>query len=110
MPAIGHPSLDPCPPDEQSIWRFMSVAKFVSLLSSKSLYLSSIAELRKRDPFEGTYPIPNHIDRSRIETESPMRNRKSATSAKKAVTLTCAACGGVREATSIRTATVTQST
>ncbi len=69
MPAIGHPSLDPCPPNEQSIWRFMSVAKFVSLLSSKSLYLSSIAELRKRDPFEGTYPIPNHIDRSRIETD-----------------------------------------
>lgn len=69
MPANGHPHLEPCPGDDQVIWRFMSVAKFVSLLSSSAIYLSNIYSLRPRDPLEGSYPIPNAIDRARIKTD-----------------------------------------
>lgn len=44
---------DPC----VSVWRYMSLSKFISFLSTKSLFLSRSDLLG--DPFEGTIPLPN---------------------------------------------------
>lgn len=41
------------------IWRYMSFTKFASLITNRSLFFASIAELRRIDPFEGTLPRGN---------------------------------------------------
>ena len=40
------------PPDNTTLWRFMSIEKFVDLLYRRSLYFSKISNLK--DPWEGT--------------------------------------------------------
>lgn len=61
MPYIAHPSAGTLPPDDTVIWRFMSLAKFLSLLTRKSLYFCQARTLRKADPYEGTWSRPNLI-------------------------------------------------
>jgi hypothetical protein len=38
----------------EKIWRYMDLAKFVSLLSSEALYFACPCEFK--DPYEGAYP------------------------------------------------------
>lgn len=47
----------PTPPDDVPIWRYLDLAKFVSMLTTKSLYFSRADLLG--DPFEGSYPRAN---------------------------------------------------
>ena len=56
---IDHPDFL-APPGETIIWRYMSFTKLLSLLTTRSLFLASLDELRKEDPFEG---IPPNINR-----------------------------------------------
>src|SRR5579885_861214 len=53
----------PTPPDDTMIWRYMSMSKFLSLLISRSLYLTQCDRLE--DPFEGTLPRNSTPDERR---------------------------------------------
>ena len=44
------------PADDTVIWRFMTPAKFLSLLTKSSIYFCQALKLRSVDPFEGTLP------------------------------------------------------
>lgn len=56
MPYTPHPSFG-TPSRDRRIWRYMSLAKFISLLDTKALFFARSD--RFRDPFEGSYPIAN---------------------------------------------------
>lgn len=49
-----HPIFE-IPDDETKIWRYFDFLKFLSLLSSSSLYFTSLDKLFTYDPYEGTY-------------------------------------------------------
>lgn len=49
----AHPHLD-TPPDNTKVWRFMSLEKYLSLLTTSKLYFCRLDKLE--DPWEGTYP------------------------------------------------------
>lgn len=51
-----HPVFKDTPSPNSKLWRFMSLAKYISLLESKSLFLSNLENMAKLDPFEGIYP------------------------------------------------------
>ena len=51
-----HPMLE-TPPASSMLWRYMSLAKFLSFLQTSSLYFSRIDQLG--DPFEGTLTTEN---------------------------------------------------
>lgn len=55
MPTENHPNVPPTPADEQTIWRFMTLEKLLSLLVTSSLYLTQVEKLRKDDPFESQF-------------------------------------------------------
>ena len=59
MPYEPHPSAGTLPPDNTVIWRFMSLAKFLSLLTKSSIYFCQARKLRDEDPYEGTLSRPN---------------------------------------------------
>lgn len=59
MPYEPHPSAGTLPPDDTVIWRFMSLAKFLSLLTKSSIYFCQARRLRDIDPYEGTWSRPN---------------------------------------------------
>lgn len=61
MPYEPHPSAGILPPDDTVIWRFMSLAKFLSLLTKSSIYFCQALKLRKEDPYEGTLSRPNLV-------------------------------------------------
>lgn len=44
------------PSEEAKVWRYISLAKFISLLDTQSLYFSSLNKLSSVDRFEGLYP------------------------------------------------------
>jgi hypothetical protein len=54
MPYEPHPSAGTLPPDDTIIWRFMSLAKFLSFLTKSSIYFCQGTKLRDSDPYEGT--------------------------------------------------------
>jgi hypothetical protein len=51
-----HPVFKDTPSLNSKLWRFMSLAKYISLLQNKSLFLCNLEYMAKLDPFEGTYP------------------------------------------------------
>ncbi|WP_156332629.1 hypothetical protein [Rhodopseudomonas sp. AAP120] len=59
MPFYPHPSAGTPPADNTVIWRFMSLAKFLSLLTTSSLFFCQAKRLRIEDPYEGTLARPN---------------------------------------------------
>jgi hypothetical protein len=61
MPFEPHPSAGELPPRDTQIWRFMSLTKFLSLITSSSLYFAQTLALRDVDPFEGSLPRPNRM-------------------------------------------------
>jgi hypothetical protein len=44
-----------CPPDEQMVWRYMRLSRFLWMLKESKLYFSRPAEFK--DPYEGTIPF-----------------------------------------------------
>lgn len=44
------------PKDEQVVWRYMNLPKFISILEDKKLYFPSLKKLSNSDKFEGLYP------------------------------------------------------
>jgi hypothetical protein len=45
------------PNEDETVWRYMNFDRFVSMLSTKSLWFSSRHQLVRADPFEGIeYP------------------------------------------------------
>jgi hypothetical protein len=54
MPFTEHPVFQ-APDRETTIWRYMGLAKFLSLLDKSSSFFASIDTLARDDPFEGRY-------------------------------------------------------
>jgi hypothetical protein len=54
------------PDDNQVVWRYMSLSKFISMISKKELYFASLQQLAKADKFEGLSPIPGFLRISNI--------------------------------------------
>jgi hypothetical protein len=86
MPYVKTPSYQ-LPADEKAtIWRYIDLAKFVSMLDHRALFFSQAARLA--DPFEGSYPEPTVRARSEYfrsqaaDSESPQlwRNIEEAVS------------------------------
>ena len=70
MPVIDdHPAI-PRAPDDCTLWRFMSMTKFVSLLTTKNLVFPQIALLADRDPKEGSYTAADEELAKRIEKDA----------------------------------------
>ncbi len=61
MPNIERPFAETLP-DNAAIWRFMSLAKFISMITTSSLWFSRVDVLRKNDPFELSLTKSNKID------------------------------------------------
>jgi len=59
MPFKEHPAF--LPPDQQGakIWRYMDLAKFLSVLDKASLYFTRVDQLSSFDRFEGYYTAQN---------------------------------------------------
>jgi len=66
MPYEEHPSAGDLPPPDTLIWRFMSLAKFLSFVTTSSLYFAQALQLRKVDPFEGSLTLKNRQWREEI--------------------------------------------
>ncbi len=47
------------PSRETTIWRYMDLAKLISLLDKKALYFPKLSTLTSSDPFEGLYTKPS---------------------------------------------------
>lgn len=62
MPLQEHPVFV-SPKDEQPLWRYMSFPKFVSLLTTSSLWFSNAEILAQDDPYEGVLPYGNYSHR-----------------------------------------------
>lgn len=63
MPIQPHPSFKQ-PQNGSQLWRYMDLAKFVSLITGKQLWLSNTEVLAQMDPYEGLLPKHNYIHRS----------------------------------------------
>lgn len=55
MPILSHSSFDQTGPDEL-LWRYLDLSRFLSMVTSKSLWLSNLELLAKNDPYEGIFP------------------------------------------------------
>lgn len=56
MALKSHKVFIPAPSRSSALWRYMSLAKFLSLLQEKALYLCNLELMARADPFEGTLP------------------------------------------------------
>jgi len=55
MPYKEHPEFLPPDDPNSKIWRYMDLAKFLSILDTRSLYFTRLDQLADFDPFEGYY-------------------------------------------------------
>ena len=63
MPFKHHDVFTSAPSPEARLWRYMSLAKFLSLVHNSELFFSSLELLARSDPFEGTLPPSSFIHR-----------------------------------------------
>ncbi|RFC38984.1 MAG: hypothetical protein DID89_2727548040 [Candidatus Nitrotoga sp. CP45] len=71
MPFNKHPEFIPPDSPDAKIWRYMDLAKFLSLLNQRCLYFSRLDRLSAYDPFEGYYTHLNlAFDNLRFEDMS----------------------------------------
>jgi hypothetical protein len=56
MPLRDHPVFVRSPESEATLWRYLSLPKYLSFLQERSLYFSSLEVLARDDPFEGVLP------------------------------------------------------
>ncbi|MCH7693875.1 MAG: hypothetical protein IID50_10570 [Proteobacteria bacterium] len=66
MPYAEHPSAGDLPPEDTVIWRFMNLAKFLSLITKSSLHFAQASLLKMADPFEGSLGLPNRVFREKL--------------------------------------------
>jgi hypothetical protein len=59
MPFTPHPEFFPPGGGETTIWRYMDLAKFLSILDHSALYFIRLDKLADFDPFEGYYTAAN---------------------------------------------------
>jgi hypothetical protein len=59
VPYQQSPFVDELPSDDTIIWRFMSLSKFLSLITQSALFFCQHARLKREDPYEGTLSRPN---------------------------------------------------
>lgn len=59
----------PAPNIDVVIWRYSSLSKLMSLLISKSIYLTSLSQLRANDPLEGHVTNANILLCQKLETD-----------------------------------------
>jgi hypothetical protein len=52
---------DRLPADDQLIWRYMDLGKFISIVSTETLWFPTVEDLVKIDPWEGAFPT-NHLE------------------------------------------------
>lgn len=64
-----HPAFLAPPDVNVTIWRYMSLAKLVSLLTSQSLFFARADRLG--DPFEGSVPVGTRLVRDSIMAQAP---------------------------------------
>ncbi|MGF6256433.1 hypothetical protein [Ensifer sp. LBL] len=70
MPIVTeHPAIVRAPSDDQIVWRFMSVEKLLSLLTTSSLYFCQLKLLQRDDPFEGHYTSAQIQARARVSSD-----------------------------------------
>lgn len=62
MPIEEHPVFTP-PSPTLPLWRYTNLAKFVSLVTTRSLWFSNMYHLSTDDPFEGALPVGNFLHR-----------------------------------------------
>jgi hypothetical protein len=55
MPYEEHPDFKAPENPDAKIWRYMNLAKFLSMLEGQSLYFSRLDVLAEKDPYEGLY-------------------------------------------------------
>lgn len=72
MPIEAHPSF-PAVPGNQRIWRYMDLAKLLSLLTKRELWFTNAAVLAKEDPQEGllTRAVVEHRSWSCLDAAPP---------------------------------------
>lgn len=56
------------PSKAQEFWRYMDFSKFASLIQTKSLFLSSLTQFSKTDPWEG-FPSPLNLKENTVIIE-----------------------------------------
>jgi hypothetical protein len=56
MTFTEHPEFFPAPTPESRLWRYMSLAKYLSLIQRRALFFSSLELMAATDPFEGSLP------------------------------------------------------
>jgi hypothetical protein len=54
---IGDITIMSCPTEEKTIWRYVDLAKFVSMLATRSLFFASPFSLAASDKWEAAYPL-----------------------------------------------------
>jgi len=59
LPFKEHPEFRPPPDPAATIWRYMDLAKFLSVLDKSALYFARLDQLSNVDPFEGYYTSMN---------------------------------------------------
>lgn len=68
--AMDHKHIPSPPAKNIRLWRFVSLAKFLNLLTTQSLYFTQLDVLRKQDPFEGSCAALNKlVNKAILESE-----------------------------------------
>lgn len=77
MPFKHHKVFSPVPSPDARLWRYMSLAKFLSLLHTSELFLSNLELMARSDPFEGTLPPSRFVHRKWVSVNDVPGSVKS---------------------------------
>ncbi len=61
MPYEAHQSFQSPEDENASIWRYMDLARFLTILETRAMFFPSVAKLAEQDPFEGRYTSKNAL-------------------------------------------------
>lgn len=64
MPFKQQPPFIAINDENKKLWRYLSLSKFISLLQTKSLFLTNLDQLIRGDPFEGALPNSHFVHRN----------------------------------------------
>lgn len=74
-----HSEFSPPPNGDSTIWRYMDLAKFLSLIDKAALFFPRVDMLDMEDPFEGYYTSYNLTQDIFVEYDTHMPDGKKAT-------------------------------
>ena len=69
MPFKRHAAFTRAPTTASRLWRYMSLAKFLSVLQSRAIFFGSLELMARSDPFEGTLPPSRFVHRRWAKVE-----------------------------------------